>query len=105
MAGSIIKGATFTLGLVGSLALFKQLESMLDPYNSEGKEFLGGLIKDLTAKMKELKKKQNILGNTDSHWTSYGDVTWLLISAMLGVLLHTCNNDKTMCSGILQEEK
>ena len=97
VAGKVLKSAISTLGLVGSLSLFKQLESALDPDNAEGKEFLGSLIQDLTVKMKDLKLKQNILSNSSYHSGGFGEYVWLMIgmvclglSCMLATMVKPC---------------
>ena len=53
------------------MALFKELQSAMDPTDSEGHEFLKGLIKNLTQKMKYMKAKK-IPNNSDYGFSNYG---------------------------------
>ena len=78
----MLKSAISTLGLVSSMALFKELQSAISPNDSEGQEFMAGLIKDLTLKMKDLKAKQKILNNSPADG-GFSDYSMLMVRLVI----------------------
>ena len=77
----VLKGSVSSLGLIGSLAIFKQLESTLEHSDSEGRAFLGDLIKDVESRIDKMKERSKFLKETaKSKGPNYSDVVWLFVA-------------------------
>lgn len=69
LLGKALTRAISTLGLVGSLALFKEIEQAIDPSDSDGQSALAELIKKVEEKIKQKSSENDDqdTGETDTY--------------------------------------
>ena len=58
LLGKTLQGAVLTLGLVGYLALFKEIEQAVDPSDTDGQSVLSELIQKVENKIKKMKNAE-----------------------------------------------